>query len=323
MITVKGIFKTYHVYQGKGWKRRKKEIHALENMDFQVTRGECLGYIGPNGAGKSTTVKILTGIMVPDSGEVISNGYCPWKERKRYVKNIGVVFGQKTQMWWDLPVADSYALLGSLYRVEPRKARKQIDFLVDALQLSEIFHQPVRQLSLGQRMRAEVGAALVHDPDLLFLDEPSIGLDVVSQHNLQNFLKQLNQSGKTIFLTTHNLKEIETLCTRAMVINQGKIIFHGTIPNLKKMTELPVMVKVQLFENPTPEGMEQIRALSGEYDREQGIVAIPAGHEKGVAEITRILMHHLPVEDLRVEEPGIEEIVKAIYLQELSRNRVV
>ncbi len=218
----------------KGKLLREKEIvNALKEVSFSVDKGELVGYIGPNGAGKSTTVKILSGILTPDGGEVKVGGIVPWKERKRHVKNIGVVFGQRSQLWWDVPIIDSYSLLRDIYRIPQKDYESRLKELVNALQLEPIMRTPLRLLSLGQRMRAELCGSLLHRPELLFLDEPTIGLDAVSKLSLRDFLKWENREyGTTIMLTTHDMEDIEALCSRVMVLGHGKKLFDGKLQEL-------------------------------------------------------------------------------------------
>ena len=235
-ITVDGLTKTFLVRQkrGKGQLfREKKEIQALRGVSFSIEQGELVGYIGPNGAGKSTTVKILSGILTPDGGQALVGGRVPWKERKQHVKHIGVVFGQRSQLWWDVPIADSFSLLRDIYRVPQDEHQKRLRYLTEALRLGEILRTPLRQLSLGQRMRAELCGSLLHGPELLFLDEPTIGLDAVSKLALRDFLKEENKRrGTTILLTTHDMEDIAALCPRVMVLGHGSKLFDGALPDL-------------------------------------------------------------------------------------------
>ncbi len=218
----------------KGKLLREKEIvNALKGVSFSVEKGELVGYIGPNGAGKSTTVKVLSGILTPDSGEVTVGGIVPWKDRKRHVKNIGVVFGQRSQLWWDVPIVDSYSLLRDIYRIPKGDYEDRLKELAGALQLEPLMRTPLRLLSLGQRMRAELCGSLLHRPELLFLDEPTIGLDAVSKLALRDFLKwENNEYGTTIMLTTHDMEDIEALCSRVMVLGHGKKLFDGKLQDL-------------------------------------------------------------------------------------------
>ena len=202
-------------------------------MSFEVNRGELVGCIGPNGAGKSTTVKILSGILVPDSGLVTVNGRIPWQERRQHVADIGVVFGQRTQLWWDVPVIDSYRLLRDIYHLEQKRWLDRLDELSNQLQLQDLLGVPLRQLSLGQRMRCELAGSLLHRPHLLFLDEPTIGLDAVSKLAVRAFLQQENQArGTTILLTTHDMTDVEALCPRVLVIGHGQLLYDGGLSTL-------------------------------------------------------------------------------------------
>ena len=213
--------------------REKETVHALKDISFEIEKGELVGYIGPNGAGKSTTVKTLSGILVPDSGTVRVGGRVPWENRKEHVSHIGVVFGQRTQLWWDVPLLDSYSLLKDIYRVPEEKYRKRLDELTEALQLSSLLRTPLRLLSLGQRMRAELCGSLLHSPELLFLDEPTIGLDAVSKLALRDFLLWENKErGTTILLTTHDMEDIAALCSRVMVIGHGSKLYDGGLQEM-------------------------------------------------------------------------------------------
>ena len=238
-LVVENLVKTFSVAERtpgvwgalKGLARRRhRTVRALDGVSFSLTAGELVGYIGPNGAGKSTTVKILSGILVPDSGRVEVLGAVPWQHRVRTVARLGVVFGQRTQLWWDLPVVESYQLLRDIYRVEAAAYRDSLEELVVWLELKPLLDTPVRQLSLGQRMRCELAAALLHRPGILYLDEPTIGLDAVSKIAVREFIRKINRErGVTVILTTHDLDDIEALCRRVMVINEGRLFLDGTL----------------------------------------------------------------------------------------------
>ncbi len=209
-------------------RREYTEVEAVKQISFQIPQGEICGYIGENGAGKSTTIKMLTGILVPTSGKVEVGGYVPFKEREKFVKNIGVVFGQRSQLWWDIGVIESFHLLRKVYRVPENDFRKRLDELVERLQLGELLNRPVRKLSLGQRMRCELVASLLHNPAILFLDEPTIGLDILVKTEIRDFLMGLNKEyGTTILLTTHDLQDIEALCSRVIMLDDGSIIYDA------------------------------------------------------------------------------------------------
>ena len=234
-IETKDLTKTFTVRSKKDGHilREKKEVCALDHVSFSVQKGELCGYIGPNGAGKSTTVKLLCGILTADDGTAAVGGLTPWKHRKAHVQNIGVVFGQRSQLWWDVPVIDSYQLLRDIYRIPEDRYKKRLNELTEALSLADFLHTPLRQLSLGMRMRAELGGSLLHSPELLFLDEPTIGLDAVSKLQLREFLLQENHAhGTTIMLTTHDMEDISALCQRVMVLGHGKLLFDGSLQAL-------------------------------------------------------------------------------------------
>ena len=230
--------------------REKKTVSALQDVSFDIERGELLGYIGPNGAGKSTTVKILSGILTPDGGEVTVGGRIPWKERKEHVRRIGVVFGQRTQLWWDVPIQDSYDLLKDIYRIPAGDYQSRLGELTEALQLGDLLRTPLRLLSLGQRMRAELCGSLLHSPELLFLDEPTIGLDAVSKLALRDFLLWENrEKGTTILLTTHDMEDIAALCSRVMVLGHGEKLYDGSLQDLLSKYDTKRTVQVEEHQN--------------------------------------------------------------------------
>lgn len=234
-IHVEHLCKTYTVRKKRPGSlvREKCPVLALNDISFDVGQGELVGYIGPNGAGKSTTVKILSGILTPESGAVTVGGICPWQERRRHVSRIGVVFGQRTQLWWDVPIRDSYDLLKDIYRLSPDEYRSRLKQLTKTLDLAPLMDTPLRSLSLGQRMRAELAGSLLHRPELLFLDEPTIGLDAISKLMIRDFLKQENrENGTTVMLTTHDMEDISALCPRVMVIGNGAKLYDGSLSEL-------------------------------------------------------------------------------------------
>lgn len=244
MITMNQVCKTYHVAKrNAGFKeacrsllhRQYEDIHALDHVSFTVADGEMVGYIGPNGAGKSSTIKILSGILTPDSGTCIINGRTPWKERIAHVREIGVVFGQRSQLWWDVPVIDSFELLRDIYWISPQTYSNNLEELTSLLNLKELLKTPTRQLSLGQRMRCEIAASLLHSPKILFLDEPTIGLDAVSKLAVREFILRQNQDhGTTVILTTHDMQDIEALTRRVILIGKGQILLDGSVEELKQ-----------------------------------------------------------------------------------------
>jgi len=244
MIALQGIHKTFRVAKRKAgfghavktlFSREYETVHALNDIHFTINDGEMVGYIGPNGAGKSTTIKIMCGILTPDSGMCQIDGRTPWAERVAHVRNIGVVFGQRSQLWWDVPVIDSFELIRDIYQVDGRLYRSNLDELSALLDLSELLKTPARSLSLGQRMRCEIAASLLHSPKTLFLDEPTIGLDAVSKIAVRQFIKKMNaERGTTVILTTHDMQDIEALTERILLVGKGKILLDGSLAELKK-----------------------------------------------------------------------------------------
>ena len=216
------------------FKREHKTIEALKNVSFDVEEGDIVGYIGPNGAGKSTTIKIMSGILNPTSGECKIMGYTPWKDRKQYVKNIGVVFGQRSQLWWDVPIIDSFELLKDIYKIPDKEYNETLNELTETLNLKELLNRPLRQLSLGQKMKCELAGSLLHRPKILFLDEPTIGLDAVTKLAVREFIKKINKKwGTTIILTTHDMSDIDALTNKIILIGRGQILYNGSFSSIK------------------------------------------------------------------------------------------
>lgn len=257
MIQVSHLRKTFRVARrGAGFsqavkalfRREYEEIHALDDLSFTIRDGEMVGYIGPNGAGKSSTIKVLSGILTPDSGQCLVNSRTPWKDRVAHVKEIGVVFGQRTQLWWDVPVADSFELLKEIYTVPAAIYRENLEELTQLLDLGDLLRTPARQLSLGQRMRCEIAASLLHSPKILFLDEPTIGLDAVSKLAVRDFILRLNRErGTTVLLTTHDMQDIEALASRVLLIGRGKILLDGTLEDIRRGGESIDETVAQLY----------------------------------------------------------------------------
>ncbi|HEY1213856.1 MAG TPA: ATP-binding cassette domain-containing protein [Bryobacteraceae bacterium] len=322
MITVTHLRKTFQtplVQEGKFagirtlLSRAYKEKEAVRDVSFKIEPGEFVGYIGPNGAGKSTTIKMLTGILHPSSGDVLIHGLSPQKHRRRVVQHLGVVFGQRSQLWWDLPVKDSYEILAAMYRVDAASARRRLGELRELLELDEFLDTPVRKLSLGQRMRADLAAAMLHDPDILFLDEPTIGLDVVAKRNIRGFLKALNRDfGKTILLTTHDMDDIEQLCERVIVINHGQIGYDGSIAELRERIGLPTILKVT-FRGPyqVPESWElPFRIVEQQAD----ILTLACNRQELKAmDVLRVVSAWGDMDDVHMEEPEFEEVIHGVY----------
>lgn len=291
--------------------RQSREVKALDRISFSIEEGELVGYIGPNGAGKSTTVKVMSGILVPDSGSCQVMGRVPWQQRVAHVAQIGVVFGQRSQLWWDVPVLDSFELLRDIYRVSASDYQKRLCALTEILEIGGLLATPVRQLSLGQRMRCELVASLLHNPRLLFLDEPTIGLDAVSKLALRDFLKEMNQKhGVTMILTTHDMADIETLCQRVMVIGHGRLLYDGLLDGLKRQyaPERRIRAKLagpcSLTELPGAERLEMLENEIIVYFRPEQVQA---------QEIIAQLAAACPLLDLVVEDQGVEEMIARMY----------
>lgn len=294
--------------------RKYRTVNALDGVTFSIDEGELVGYIGPNGAGKSTTVKVISGILVPDSGKCEILGRTPWKDRVAHVREIGVVFGQRTQLWWDLPVIESFDLLRDIYRVPREKYIRNRDNFIDAMNLEPMLNVPVRQLSLGQRMRCDLAAALLHSPSILFLDEPTIGLDAVSKLAFRDFIKRFNQQqGVTVILTTHDMDDIEAICNRVMVINNGRILSDGDLEHLRNRITQERRLVVDLVDPRAVISDPQAEIMQRNNQR----VHLKFNPETVSAAdlIARITVNH-QVRDLFVENPPIEEIIAQIYERE-------
>ena len=323
-IVVEDLSKTFHIARREPglWgsvkglaKREWREVRALDSVSFSIEKGEIVGYIGPNGAGKSTTVKLLSGILVPDFGRVSVMGRTPWVDRVDYVRQIGVVFGQRTQLWWDLPVIESFDLLRDIYRVPEAKYRASRDRLIDTLNLGELLDTAVRQLSLGQRTRCDLAAALLHEPELLFLDEPTIGLDAVSKLAVREFIKGLNeQHGVTVILTTHDMDDIEALSRRVLVINDGTILSDGTLSELRRSVTRERWLTVDLADGVAPSEFTDPATRLIVRDEKRFCVAFDP-QQISVADLIARIVRRYRVHDLLVENPPIETIIAKIYAQ--------
>lgn len=290
--------------------RKHRTVRALDGVSFTLEAGELVGYIGPNGAGKSTTVKILSGILVPDGGRCEVLGCVPWRQRMQYVQHIGVVFGQRTQLWWDLPVIESFELLRDIYRVPHAQYRTNLDELTALLALAPLLDVPVRQLSLGQRMRCDLAAALLHTPDILFLDEPTIGLDAVSKLAVRDFVRNINRErGTTVILTTHDMDDIEALCSRVIVIGHGTIISDGSIADLRQHAGAQRRLVVELEE------MAEITDPDAEIRPGEGnqVMLYFDPERVAAADLIARITARYAVRDLFVENPPIEEIIAHMY----------
>ncbi len=319
------IFKVYHHRKGffgsfvNLFSRKHRIVQAVDGISFTVKRGEIVGYLGPNGAGKSTTIKMLTGILVPTSGSVTVNGYIPHRQRKENAKHIGVVFGQRSHLWFDLPVQESFELLQHIYRIPETQYRYNVEMFNELLSLGDFFQTPVRQLSLGQRMRADIAAALLHNPDVLFLDEPTIGLDVVAKARIRQFIQKINAERQvTVVLTTHDLDEVEKLCKRVILIDNARLCFDGELATLRRL-------------------LSTERILSVDYAEVYPDISIPKAHvtyregarvqyrfspeEVSTADLIGAILQKFKIIDISVQEPDIEELIKTVYEDNLILER--
>ncbi len=297
--------------------RQYTTVRAVDSISFAIPAGEMVGYIGPNGAGKSTTIKMLTGILMPTSGSVVSNGYLPFNQRAKYTRTIGAVFGQRTQLWWDIAVVESFRLLKNIYNVSDADYAARMRRFDEVLEIGKYLHTPVRKLSLGERMRCDVAAALLHNPPILFLDEPTIGLDIVAKDRIREFLKQVNrESGTTILLTTHDLADIEELCARLMVIDKGKLLFDGPLIELKRRLWRENTVRFELRDREQAQRLEALPlpGVTAERLSDLSIRLHFARDRHSTAEVIRKVLNSVEVTDIAIEEQSIDEVVKEIYL---------
>jgi ABC-2 type transport system ATP-binding protein len=317
-------FKSYSSRQGlKGafrdlLNRQYKTIPAVNDVSFTVRQGEMVGYIGENGAGKSTSIKMLTGILTPTSGEVLVNGMNPHKERERFVQSIGVVFGQRSQLWWDIAVQESFRLLKKVYKVSDADYNEHMEHVITTLDIGPLLDKPVRKLSLGQRMRCELAAALIHNPPLLFLDEPTIGLDVLVKLKIRQFLKEMNEKYKTtILLTTHDLSDIEALCERVVMLDEGKVIYDGALEELRSHWGEGKQIQFQfaeaVVENQLSFLTADIEVFWQKGDKLNEWTALVSDKEAQMSElISRVVGAH-QITDLSVTEISTEEVIRNIY----------
>ncbi len=311
LIEVEKLARTFTVRKRNGGRRRTTTVvPAVHDLSFGIEAGEMVGYIGPNGAGKSTTIKMLTGILVPTGGRVRVAGLDPSRQRTELAMRIGVVFGQRTTLWWDLPLRDSFALLQKLYRVDPERHRRNLAEYVELLDLGDLLDTPVRQLSLGQRMRGDITAALLHDPEILYLDEPTIGLDVVSKGRLRDFLRTLNaERGTTLLLTTHDLQDIEALCRRVIVIDHGTAVFDGALSDLHLRGGSTRTLVVDLVDEGPPIDVDG--AVTRRVEGPRQWLSFPA--DASAAPIVAAVAASYAVADLSIQEPDIEDVIRQIY----------
>jgi ABC-2 type transport system ATP-binding protein len=314
VIEVRDLAKRFTVRRGGILSRERAVVRAVDGLTFAVEPGTLLGYIGPNGAGKSTTVKMLTGILVPSAGEVSVAGFVPWKQRTRLARRIGVMFGQRMQLWWDLPLIDSFDLLHHMYRVPAEIYVRNLALFREALDLDPFLRTPVRQLSLGQRIRGELTAALLHDPEIVFLDEPTIGLDLVARQRVRELLLRANRDrGVTVLLTSHDLVDIERLCSRILIIDHGRLVYDGNVERLKARYGTERTLVVDLEELAPPLQIEGARVVKVDGPRQW--IAFE-GARMSAARLTAAIAERAPIRDLTIEEPDIEDVVRRIYREQ-------
>lgn len=323
MIQVDNISKNFKVFKReKSWIKnlihREYEVkEAVKNVSFSVENGEIIGYLGPNGSGKSTTIKMLSGILVPTSGTITVNGMDPIKDRKEYTRKIGVVFGQRTQLWWDIPVMESIELMKYMYKIPDIVYRKNLEMFYDVLKLEEFVNIPVRQLSLGQRMRADLCVALLHDPDVIYLDEPTIGLDAVAKKNIRDFIYTINKEKKnTIMLTTHDMKDIEKLCDRVIVIDHGSKMYNGDLDGIRKKYGFMENLQLRIEEQkPDISFLKKILGVSDVF-YQNDIAVIKYNHTiVSSSQIIKEVMNRYHVLDFQVQGTELEEAIRRMYLE--------
>ena len=319
MIEVEQLVKSYKIRNKSEESRfsllsKYTEKKAVDGISFQVKKGEILGFIGPNGAGKSTTVKMLSGILVPTSGKILVNGIVPYKNRKKNGQNIGVVFGQRSQLWWNLPVIDSFEIVKAIYRVSDKNFKDNLERFHDILNVGEYLDIPVRKLSLGQRMRVEIAASLMHNPDIVFLDEPTIGLDMVAKEKINEFIKLINQESKvTIILTTHDMRDIEKLCDRILVIDHGKTIYDGDIETVKSKYGKNRMLIVDIEDE-----LKRFHINYGNVIKKEGSKKYIMFNKEDFSAIDMVneIEKEYAIKDFSLVETDIEDIVKCIYSEQ-------
>ena len=321
IIEIEGLAKSYRVYQKKEglaaslkglFRRRYREVKAVRGIDLQVEAGEFVAFLGPNGAGKTTTLKLLSGVINPTSGMATVMGHVPWKRENNYRRRFALVMGQKNQLWWDLPAQESFRLHQQIYQIPADEFKQNFDELADLLEIRDLVQQPVRELSLGERMKMELVASLLHSPEVLFLDEPTIGLDVIAQHNIQQFLKYYQeQRGITILLTSHYMKDVAALCRRVVIIAQGELKYDGSLTGIIDRFSQHKLVTLQFGDDQPVEGLSRFgEIVSEEYPKVQ--LRIPRNQ---VAERMSAMLSVGLIEDIAVEDPPLEELIAAFFSQ--------
>ena len=328
LIEVKGISKSFKIKRkNKGLKEKLKNIlkpsyinkQAVKDISFSIKKGEMVGFIGKNGAGKSTTIKMLSGILYPDSGEIKVAGYIPYKQRRQYVANIGVVFGQKTQLSWDLPLMDSFELLKEIYRIPTALYKENLEKFINLLDMKDFLYQPVRQLSLGQRMKGDIVAALLHSPKIVFFDEPTIGLDVVAKENIRQFIKYLNKTkGITMIFTTHDMQDIEKVCNRLIIIDKGEKVYDGSVNEIKNNYVSLRSIEVEFSNRVNIEPINDVSIKDQEGTNGcRKLFSFDSAKVK-INELMTDILTKYDVKDISIIEPEIDDIIRDIYEGELT-----
>jgi ABC-2 type transport system ATP-binding protein len=320
IIEIQNLAKSYRIYQKKEglrasirglFRREFRDVHAVRGIDLTVEAGEFVAFLGPNGAGKTTTLKLLSGVINPTSGTAQVMGYVPWKREHAYRRRFALVMGQKNQLWWDLPAQESFRLHQQIYCIEPREFDRRRDELVDLLSVGNLLGQPVRELSLGERMKMELIAALLHAPEVLFLDEPTIGLDVIAQHNIQGFLKHYQQLRKmTVLLTSHYMKDVAALCRRVVIIAHGQIMYDGSLSGIIDRFSGHKVITL-LFADVVPDGLERFGHI---LDNQSPKVKLRVDRTVVAESLAGLLSRHT-VQDLSVEDPPLEEVIAEMFSQ--------
>ncbi len=322
LIEIRDLRKSYRVYQKKDglrasirglWHREFRDVHAVRGIDLDVEEGEFVAFLGPNGAGKTTTLKLLSGVITPTSGTARVMGFVPWERKNEYRRRFALVMGQKNQLWWDLPASESFLLHQQIYRIDPAQYRATHDELVDLLGVRRLLNQPVRELSLGERMKMELIAALLHSPEVLFLDEPTIGLDVVAQRNIQLFLKHYQEVRRTtILLTSHYMKDVAALCRRVVIINHGDIVFDGSLEQIIDTISSYKVITIDLAADAPAGAVDTLRRHGEVMEVELPKVKLRVPRPQTARVLSEVLAG-LPVEDVSVEDPPLEEVIAEMF----------
>lgn len=318
IIEFKNISKDFKIWTKKGngfinlFRREKKIINALQDINFEIEEGDIVGYIGPNGAGKSTTIKIMSGILMPTSGDCTIMGQTPWKDRKKYVKNIGVVFGQRSQLWWDVPIIDSFQLLKDIYKIPDAEYEETLNELINTLNLTDLLNRPLRQLSLGQKMKCELAGSLLHRPKVLFLDEPTIGLDAITKLAVRDFIKSINKKwGTTIILTTHDMNDIDALTNKIILIGRGQILYNGKFSNIKEKYGHLKEIEVEFAKNYPSIKLEGYTTIS--HNKNMATLKTNEDHPFHVKEFFDEITQKYEVVDFQVNSISVDEILAQLY----------